>query len=131
MFAVEVRDHIMIAHSLPSPAFGPAQAMHGATFVVDAAFFSEDIDANGMVVDIGLATDALQTALAPLRYKNLDEVEAFKGRITTTEFLCRYIFDALAEAVRDGRLNDGGRVRKIRVQLHESHVARAWYEAAI
>lgn len=131
MFAVEVRDHIMIAHSLKSPVFGPAQGMHGATFVVDAAFFTEDIDANGLVVDIGLATEELRATLGPLNYKNLDEVEAFKGRITTTEFLCKHIFDALAGAARAGRLNDGGRLKKIRVQLHESHVARAWYEAAV
>ncbi|MCO5081249.1 MAG: 6-carboxytetrahydropterin synthase [Rhizobiaceae bacterium] len=131
MFAVEVRDHIMIAHSLKSPVFGPAQGLHGATFVVDAAFFTDDLDANGLVVDIGLATEELQATLAPLRYSNLDEVEAFAGKITTTEFLCRHIFDALAEAARAGRLKDGGRVRKIRVQLHESHVARAWYEAAV
>jgi 6-pyruvoyl-tetrahydropterin synthase len=131
MFAVEVRDHIMIAHSLKSPVFGPAQGLHGATFVVDAAFFTEDIDENGLVVDIGLATEELQKTLAPLRYQNLDDVEAFAGKITTTEFLCKHIFDALADAVRGGRLNDGGRVKKIRVQLHESHVARAWYEAAI
>jgi len=131
MFAVEVRDHIMIAHSLPSPVFGPAQGLHGATFVVDAAFYSDDIDANGLVVDIGLATDELKAALAPLHYRNLDEVEAFKGRITTTEFLCKHIFDLLAAAVRAGRLNDHGQVKKLRIQLHESHVARAWYEAAL
>lgn len=131
MFAVEVRDHIMIAHSLPSPVFGPAQGVHGATFVVDAAFFTEEIDGNGLVVDIGLATQALQATLEPLRYANLDEVEAFRGRITTTEFLCRHIFDRLADAVRGGRLEDQGRVRKIRVMLHESHVARAWYEGAL
>ena len=131
MFAVEVRDHIMIAHSLKSPVFGPAQGLHGATFVVDAAFFTDDLDADGLVVDIGLATEELQAALAPLRYRNLDEVEAFAGKITTTEFLCRHIFDALAEAASSGRLKDGGRVRKIRVQLQESHVARAWYEAVV
>jgi 6-pyruvoyl-tetrahydropterin synthase len=131
MFAVEVRDHIMIAHSLPSPVFGPAQGVHGATFVVDAAFFTEEIDGNGLVVDIGLATQALQATLEPLRYANLDEVEAFRGRITTTEFLCRHIFDRLADAVRAGRVADDGRIRKIRVMLHESHVARAWYEGAL
>lgn len=129
MFAVEVRDHIMIAHSLPSPVFGPAQGKHGATFVVDAAFFTEDIDAHGLVVDIGLATEALGQALAPLRYADLDTVPAFAGRFTTTEFLCRHIFDALAAAARAGWLGDGGRLRRIRVSLEESHVARAWYEA--
>ena len=131
MFAVEVRDHIMIAHSLASPVFGPAQGLHGATFVVDAAFYTEDLDDNGLVVDIGLATEELQAALAPLRYRNLDEVPDFAGRITTTEFLCKHVFDVLAEAVRAGRLGDGGRVRRLRVQLHESHVARAWYEGDV
>lgn len=131
MFAVEVRDHIMIAHSLPSPVFGPAQGVHGATFVVDAAFYTRDIDENGLVVDIGLATEALKEALDPLRYGNLDEVEAFKGKITTTEFLCRHIFEALAETARTKGLGDGGRITKIRVMLHESHVARAWYESEL
>lgn len=129
MFAVEVRDHIMVAHSLPSPVFGPAQGMHGATFVVDAAFFTADIDAHGLVVDIGLATEALAAALAPLRYRNLDEVPEFAGKFTTTEFLCRVIWDALATVARAGGLGDGGRLKRIRVTLGESHMARAWYEA--
>ena len=85
MFAVEVRDHIMIAHSLPAAVFGPAQGLHGATFVVDAAFFAEELDAHGIVVDIGLATEALGEALAPLRYRNLDAAPEFAGRLTTTE----------------------------------------------
>jgi 6-pyruvoyl-tetrahydropterin synthase len=131
MFAVEVRDHIMIAHSLPAAVFGPAQGMHGATFVVDAAFFTADLDAHGLVVDIGLATEALAAALAPLRYRNLDEVPEFAGKFTTTEFLCRHVFAALAAAVRAGGLGDGGRVRRLRVTLHESHAARAWYEAEV
>lgn len=131
MFAVEVRDHIMIAHSLPSPVFGPAQGMHGATFTVDAAFYTEEIDDHGLVVDIGLATEALTEVLAPLRYRNLDEVPEFAGRFTTTEFLCRHIFDRMAEAVRGGRLQDGGRVKRLRILLHESHVARAWYEGEV
>lgn len=129
MFAVEVRDHIMIAHSLPSPVFGPAQGLHGATFIVDAAFFTEDIDAHGLVVDIGLATEALAAVLAPLRYKNLDAVPGMEGKFTTTEFLCRHIFEALAHAARAGTLGDDGRLARLRISLHESHVARAWYEA--
>lgn len=130
MFAVEVRDHIMIAHSLPRPVFGPAQGMHGATFVVDAAFYTEDLDDDGLVVDIGLATDALGRALKPLKYANLDEVPAFAGKVTTTEFLARAIFDALAADIAGGALGGGGaRVRRLRVMLHESHVARGWYEA--
>ena len=129
MFAVEVRDHIMIAHSLPSPVFGPAQGMHGATFTVDAAFFTEALDANGLVVDIGIATEMLAEGLAPLRYANLDEVPEFAGKITTTEFLCGHIWETLARECRRGRLNDGGRLRRLRVTLHESHLARGWFEA--
>lgn len=131
MFAVEVRDHIMIGHSLPAPVFGPAQGMHGATFTVDAAFFTAEIDRHGLVVDIGLATQALADTLEPLRYKNLDEVPEFAGKLTTTEFLCGHIFEMLADQVRAGKLGDDGRVRKLRVTLHESHVARAWCEAEV
>ena len=131
MFAVEVRDHIMIGHSLPSPVFGPAQGMHGATFTVDSAFFTEDIDEHGLAVDIGLATEALAETLAPLRYQNLDEVPKFEGKFTTTEYLCGHIFRELAERVRAGRLNDAGRVKRIRITLHESHIARAWFEGAL
>ena len=132
MYAVEVRDHIMIAHSLPGEVFGPAQGLHGATFVVDAAFYAEEIDSDGLVVDIGLASTALSAILKPLNYANLDEVDEFKGRTTTTEFLSRHIFDRLKAAIGEGKLGEGGaRVKRLRVQLHESHVARAWYEAAL
>ena len=131
MFAVEVRDHIMIAHSLPSAVFGPAQGMHGATFTVDAAFFTETLDADGLVVDIGLATEALGETLAPLRYANLDEVPEFAGKITTTEFLCGHIWERMAAAARGGRLGDPARLKRLRITLHESHVARGWYEAAL
>lgn len=131
MFAVEVRDHIMIAHSLPSPVFGPAQGVHGATFVVDAAFFTKDLDDHGLVVDIGLATEALSNALAPLRYANLDEVPAFKGKFTTTEFLCHHIWAQLRDTVKTTGLGDNGRVCRIKVSLEESHVARGWYEADV
>jgi 6-pyruvoyl-tetrahydropterin synthase len=103
MFAVEVRDHVMIAHSLPRPVFGPAQGLHGATFVVDAAFFTEDLDDNGLAVDIGLAIDVLKEVLAPLNYQNLDTLEIFSGRITTTEFLAKHIFDRIAAAIGKGR----------------------------
>jgi len=128
MFAVEVRDHIMIAHSLPSATFGPAQGMHGATFTVDAAFLASELDDEGLVVDMGLATEALAAALAPLRYKNLDELPEFAGKFTTTEFLCRHIFDRLADRARSGGLGGSARVRRLRITLHESHVARAWFE---
>lgn len=132
MFAVEVRDHIMIAHSLPRPVFGPAQGMHGATFVVDAAFFTRDVDADGLAVDIGLATQVLSKALKPLNYQNLDEVEVFKGRVSTTEVIAKHIFDELAKAVKAGELGPGSdRICKLRVLLHESHMARGWYEAEL
>lgn len=131
MFAVEVRDHIMIGHSLPAAVFGPAQGMHGATFTVDAAFFAEDIDGHGLVVDIGLASEALSTVLAPLRYQNLDEVPEFAGKFTTTEFLCRHIFEQMARRVRAGELMDQKRVTRLRISLQESHIARAWFEGAI
>ncbi len=132
MFAVEVRDHIMIAHSLPKPVFGPAQGMHGATFIVDAAFFTADLDENGLAVDIGLATEVLGEVLKPLNYQNLDDVEAFAGKITTTEFLAKYIFDQLARAIAGNRLGEGShRIRRLKVTLHESHTARGWYEAEL
>lgn len=132
MFAVEVRDHMMIAHSLPRPVFGPAQGMHGATFVVDAAFFTADLDENGLAVDIGLATEVLKEALTPLNYQNLDTLEMFAGKVTTTEFLAKHLFDRIADAIRGGRLGDGSsRIRKLRITLHESHVARGWFEAEL
>src|ERR1700752_507664 len=104
MFAVEVSDQIMIAHSFRGEVFGPAQQLHGATFVVRAAFLAEALDRNGIVVDIGCATEVLADCLAPLKYRNLDELPQFKGLNTTTEFLTRYVFDALAEAARAGKL---------------------------
>ncbi len=132
VFAVEVRDHVMIAHSFRGAVFGPAQELHGATFVVDAAFMAETLDSNGLVVDIGRAADVLKATLAPLNYRNLDDVPELKGRNTTTEFLCRHVFDLLAEAARAGRLGREGRdLAAIRVTLSESHVARAWYESAL
>ena len=132
MFAVEVRDHIMIAHSLRGALFGPAQALHGATFVVDAAFMAERLDVNGVVIDIGRAQEALKAILAPLNYRNLDDLPELKGANSTTEFLTKYIFDRLAQAVRAGDLGrDGRELNAIRVTISESHVARAWYEAAL
>ena len=130
MFAVEVRDHIMIAHSFRGAVFGPAQALHGATFVIDAAFLAETLDGNGIVIDIGRALDALKAVVASLNYRNLDDVPEFKGNNTTTEFLTRHIFDRLATQARAGELGRQGReLKAIRVTLSESHVARAWYEA--
>ena len=132
MYAVEVRDHIMIAHSFRGELFGPAQGVHGATFIVDVAFFRDELTADGVVVDIGRAHEALKQTLGPLNYKNLDDLPQFAGQNTTTEFLARHVFDAMAEAARGGRLGPGSEgVARIRVTLHESHVARAWYEAAV
>jgi 6-pyruvoyl-tetrahydropterin synthase len=132
LFAVEVRDHIMIAHSFRGAVFGPAQALHGATFVIDAAFIADSLDANGIVIDIGRAHEALKAVLAPLNYTNLDAVPEFKGVNTTTEFLTQYIQQKLADAARDGKLGrDGRELKAIRVTISESHVARAWYEAPL
>ena len=132
MFAVEVRDHIMIAHSFRGDVFGPAQALHGATFVVDAAFMADALDVNGIVVDIGRAHEALKAVLAPLNYRNLDEAAEMQGSNTTTEFLTKHIFDRLADAARAGALGREARhIKAIRVTLSESHVARAWYEAPL
>ena len=132
MYAVEVRDRIMIAHSLKGDVFGPAQALHGATFVVDVAFFREELDPDSIVVDIGLATEELARALKPLNYANLDELEELRGRLTTTEFLSRHIFDRIASAVGEGRLGPhAGGLDKVRVTLQESDVARAWFEGPV
>lgn len=132
MFAIEIRDRIMIAHSLPDPSFGPAQNLHGATFLVDAAFFRERLNRQNVVLDIGAAQRLLRQILSPLDYMNLDEATAFRGALTTVEFLCKYIFDALADATSNGNLGeDGKELAKIRVTLHESDVARAFYEARL
>lgn len=130
MYAVQVRDHIMIAHSLKGEVFGPAQNMHGATYVVDATFYCEELGPERIVVDIGRATDALKAALAEINYGNLDEL--MPGELTTTEFLCRWVFDRLAAARARGEFGPGGEaVERIRVTLNESHTALAWYEAAL
>jgi len=132
LFTVEVRDHIMIAHSFRGAVFGPAQAMHGATFVVDAAFIADTLDANGIVIDIGRAHDALKAILGPLNYRNLDDVPEFKGMNTTTEFLCKHIHDGLARAARAGELGRPGEgLKALRITISESHVARASYEAPL
>ena len=132
MFAVEVRDHVMIAHSFKGELFGPAQSLHGATFVIDAAFLADGLDANGVVIDIGRAHEALKEVLQPLNYKNLDDVPEFAGINTTTEFLTKHIHDHLAEAAREDKLGrPGSELKAIRVTISESHVARAWYEAGI
>jgi 6-pyruvoyl-tetrahydropterin synthase len=122
----------MIAHSFKGDVFGPAQALHGATFVIDAAFLAETLDANGIVIDVGRAHEALKAILAPLNYKNLDAVQAFAGRNTTTEFITKHVHDGLAAAARAGRLGRAAHeLSAIRITVSESHVARAWYEAPI
>ena len=132
MYAVEVSDQIMIAHSFRGEVFGPAQKVHGATFVIRVAFLADELDAHGIVVDIARAHDVLKDALAPLNYRNLDELPQFKGQNTTTEFLTRHLFDHLAEAARAGKLGrDGRELASIRVTVAESPVARAWYEAPL
>jgi 6-pyruvoyl-tetrahydropterin synthase len=132
LFAVEVRDHIMIAHSFRGAVFGPAQALHGATFVIDASFIADSLDENGIVIDIGRALDVLKATLQPLNYKNLDDVPEFKGKNTTTEFLTKHIYDKLADAARADELGRNGReLKAIRITISESHVARAWYEAPL
>jgi len=132
VFAVEVRDHLMIAHSFRGAVFGPAQALHGATFIIDAAFIAQTLDQNDVVADIGRAHEVLKLVLQPLNYRNLDELPEFRGKNTTTEFLAKYVFDKLASAARAGELGREGReLGAIRVKIAESHVARASYEAPL
>src|SRR3954451_21483791 len=131
MFEVTVSDHMMIAHSLRGEVFGPAQALHGATYVVEASFARKDLDADGIVLDIGRATEALTTVLADLAYRNLDEVESLAGLNTTTEVLCREIADRLSAGVHDGSLGvAAGDLAGIRVTLRETPTAWASYERA-
>jgi 6-pyruvoyl-tetrahydropterin synthase len=132
MYSVTVRDHMMIAHSFRGAVFGPAQRLHGATFVVDVEFRRPEVDADGIVVDIGLATETLKQILGELNYRNLDDEPAFAGRNTTTEFLARLVFDRMADAIGRGALGTGARaIESVRVTLHESHVASAAYEARL
>ena len=132
VFSVTVRDHMMIAHSFRGEVFGPAQRLHGATFVVDATFRRTELDPDGLVVDIGRAAQELTAVLGALNYRNLDDEPAFAGMNTTTEVLAQTIADRLAERVHAGALGDGAReLAGITVTLHESHVAWASYERAL
>jgi 6-pyruvoyltetrahydropterin/6-carboxytetrahydropterin synthase len=132
MFSVCVRDHFMIAHSFHGEVFGPAQRLHGATYVVDAEFRRPELDPDGVVVDIGLAAAALHAVLAELNYRNLDEDPAFGGRNTTTELLARAIFERLLARIRAGELGPAARgIAALRVRLAESHVAWAAYEGIL
>ena len=129
MFSVTIRDHMMIAHSLRGEVFGPAQRLHGATYVVDATFRRATLDADGIVVDIGRAAEALRAVVAELGYRNLDDEVDFAGMNTTTEALARVVADRLADRARAGALGDGAReLDGLVVTLHESHVAWASYE---
>ncbi|GAA4376083.1 6-carboxytetrahydropterin synthase [Actinomadura sp. NPDC048032] len=129
MFAITVRDHVMIAHSFRGEVFGPAQHLHGATFVVDATFRRADLDPDGIVVDIGLATSELGEVLGALNYRNLDDEPDFAGVNTSTEFLAKVIADRLADRVRAGAFGaNAAGLAGITVTLHESHVAWASYE---
>ncbi|WP_204731159.1 6-pyruvoyl trahydropterin synthase family protein [Hydrogenophaga laconesensis] len=129
MYAVNVRDHFMIAHSFQGAVFGPAQRMHGATYVVDLELRRDSLDADGVVVDIGLATQVLRQTLAAFNFQNLDEMPEFKGHNTTTEFMARAIFDRVAACIATGELGaNASGLRQMRVTLHESHVAWASYE---
>jgi 6-pyruvoyltetrahydropterin/6-carboxytetrahydropterin synthase len=132
MYSVCVRDHMMIAHSFSGAVFGPAQRLHGATYVVDAEFRRPELDADGIVVDIGLAGAALREVLAAMNYRNLDDQPEFSGRNTTTEFLARTIFDRLREAIHAGRLGPSApAITILRITLRESHIAWAAFEGAI
>lgn len=132
MFSVTVRDHIMIAHSFRGEAFGPAQRLHGATYVVDVAFYRERLDPSNVIVDIGRASEVVHNVLGELNYRNLDEEPAFEGTNTTTELLAKVIADRVAERIEAGALGDEARrMERLSVTLHESHVAWASYERAL
>ena len=129
MFSVTIRDHMMIAHSLRGEVFGPAQRLHGATYVIDATFRRATLDADGIVVDIGRAAEVLRAVLSELGYRNLDDESEFAGMNTTTEALARVVADRLADRARAGALGDGAReLDGLVVTLHESHIAWASYE---
>jgi 6-pyruvoyl-tetrahydropterin synthase len=132
MYSVTVRDHMMIAHSFRGAVFGPAQRLHGATYVVDVEFRRAEVDADGIVVDIGRAADVLRATLAELNYRNLDDEAAFRGSNTTTEVLARFVFERMAAAIAQGALGSTARgIESVRVTLHESHVASASYDGRI
>ena len=132
MFSVSVRDHLMVAHSFRGEVFGPAQNLHGATYVVDVEFRRTELDADGIVVDIGRASQILHVVLSELNFRNLDEEQSFVGRNTTTEFLAFVIFDRIASEIAAGSLGPGARgLAAMRVTLHESHVAWAAYEGPL
>jgi 6-pyruvoyltetrahydropterin/6-carboxytetrahydropterin synthase len=132
MYSVTVRGHMMIAHSFRGEMFGPAQKLHGATYVVDVEFRRAELDSDGVVVDIGRATESLNAILGTMNYRNLDEEQVFAGRNTTTEFLARYVFDLMVRAIGRGDLGDAARtIDSLKVILHESHIAAGGYESQV
>jgi len=132
MYRLCVRDHFMIAHSFKGEIFGPAQRTHGATYVVDVVFQRPELDQDGLVIDIGLASETVKEVLADYNYRNLDEVSEFTGQNTTTEFMAKVIFDQLAAAIKTGRMGETAKgLTQMEIKLHESHVAWASYEGAL
>ncbi|WP_375191785.1 6-pyruvoyl tetrahydropterin synthase family protein [Marinobacter sp.] len=132
MFGLTVRDHMMIAHSFNGEVFGPAQKLHGATYVVDVTFERHQLDEDDLIVDIGLASEVLKDILSEFNMKNLDEIPELAGRNTTTEFMARMVFDRVARAIHEGRLGETGRgIASLKVTLSESHIAWASYHAGI
>jgi len=132
MYSVSVRDHVMIAHSFKGELFGPAQRMHGATYVIDVEIRRTQLDENGVVADIGRAMSALKAVLEPLSYRNLDELDQFRGVNTTTEYLARYIFDGMAQRISAGELAVAASdLASMKVALHESHAAFAAFEGPL
>ncbi|RUR33395.1 6-carboxytetrahydropterin synthase [Vreelandella andesensis] len=132
MYRLCVRDHFMIAHSFNGEIFGPAQRTHGATYVVDVVFQRPELDQDGLVIDIGLASETVKEVLADYNYRNLDEVSEFTGKNTTTEFMAKVIFDQLAEAIKAGKMGATAQgLTHMEIKLHESHVAWASFEGAL
>ena len=132
MYAVEIRDHVMIAHSIKGEAFGPAQKLHGATYVIDVSFAREALDSNDIVVDIGLATEVVKATLHQINFANLDEHPAFAGRRSTTEAVAKWVFDQIVGAIKAGKLGaEASGISQVKITLHESHVARASFEGPV
>jgi 6-pyruvoyl-tetrahydropterin synthase len=132
VFSLTVRDHVMVAHSFRGEVFGPAQQLHGATFIVDATFQRAELDDDNIVVDIGLAGEQLKQVLGALNYRNLDDVEEFAGINTSTEFLAKVIADRIADAITAGKLGEGAQgLNELTITLHESHVAWASYRRSL
>ncbi len=130
MYTVEVRDHVMIAHSIPGEVFGPAQKLHGATYVIDVCFMRKELDENDIVVDIGLALDVVKSTLAIINYSNLDEHAEFRGKRTTTEVVARWVFDKVKAAIGAGKLGPSAKgLARLKITLHESHNALASFES--